>query len=405
MIKLMVNMNRVKAWYQEIVELTEVEAGYTRLAFSDKEEAAHKWLIHKLEAIQCSVKQDRIHNVYGRMGDTTGPSIAFGSHLDTVPDGGLFDGTLGVIAGLECLYMLYEQHVQPDVPLELICFTGEEANILGGTFGSRAIAGLVTFTTEFEQKSRQLGFSKDDLESVRKKKGDFISFLEMHIEQGAVLEQSHQKIGIVEGIAGMIRLDVHLYGKAAHAGTTPMSMRDDALVLAARLVQSVNEWAAEPNSQVVATIGRLQVIPNTPSVVPGEVQLIVEVRGMNWKKVLNLKNRVEEWLLMNGQNQFKTVVEKHPAALSDSVKLEINRATASLSIPFINMVSGANHDTNAMSTLTDTGMIFVPSRGGISHHPDEYTSWEDIKTGIQVMFQSLMNLYEKHLGGRTQNDE
>jgi hydantoinase/carbamoylase family amidase len=389
-------MDRVKSWFKEIAELTKNETGYTRLAFSKEEKAAHDWLIHKLKAIHCDVEQDRIHNVSGRMGHAKGPSIAFGSHLDTVPNGGLFDGALGVLGGLECLYMLSEQHVHLNIPLELICFTGEEANSLGGTFGSRAMAGLVTVTPEFEQKLNQQGFSKNDLENARKTKVDFLSFLEMHIEQGSVLEQSHKKIGIVEGIVGLTRLDIRIVGKAAHAGTTPMPMRHDALVLASKLVQNVNDWAAETDSQAVATVGQLKVIPNTPSVVPGEVQLIVEIRGIIWNKILLFKEKVQNWLLFNGQNHFKTIVEKYPAMQKESIKKEITETCTSLSIPFITMTSGATHDTTAMSTLTDTGMIFVPSKDGISHHPDEYTSWEDIEIGIQVMYQTLMNLHNKY---------
>ncbi|WP_028983763.1 M20 family metallo-hydrolase [Sporolactobacillus terrae] len=394
MIKPKIKMDRVRTWYQEISALTQNAHGYTRLAFSDEEKAAHDWLIHKLEKLHCTVKVDRVHNVFGRMGAATGPSVAFGSHLDTVPNGGLFDGTLGVLAGLEILYTLSETDIPLDIPLELICFTGEEANPLGGTFGSRAIAGLVEVTKEYEQQLVNQGFTLEDLACVRKTKEDYLGFLELHIEQGAVLEQAHQKIGVVEGIAGMVRLAVQVHGRAAHAGTTPMSMRHDALVEAAQLVQHVNEWAREPKRQVVATVGQLNVFPNSPSVVPEAVQLIVEIRGIDWENVLDLKKKIEDWLTMSEQKQFKTIVVKHPAVQSQTIKEAIMNACTTRGIPFQRMVSGANHDTNAMSHLTDTGMIFVPSREGISHHPDEFTSWEAIETGIQIMFQSVINLLE-----------
>lgn len=396
MIKPKIKMDRIKTWYQEIGALSQNEHGYTRLAFSNEEKAAHDWLIHKLENLHCTVNVDRVHNVFGRMGDAAGPAIAFGSHLDTVPNGGRFDGTLGVLAGLEILSILSENKLHPDIPLELICFTGEEANPLGGTFGSRALAGLVDMAAGYEQKLANQGFTLQDLERVRKTKENYLCFLELHIEQGAVLEQEHQKIGVVEGIAGMIRLAVQIQGRAAHAGTTPMNRRHDALVDAAQLVQLVNQWAQEPNRQVVATVGQLNVLPNSPSVVPEAVRLIVEIRGINWENVLDLKKKIEDWLIMNDQNQFKTIVVKHPAVQSQTIKEAIMNACTTRRIPFKRMVSGANHDTNAMSRLTDTGMIFVPSRDGISHHPDEFTSWEDIETGIQIMYQSVMNLYERY---------
>lgn len=393
-----VNMTRIRKWYEEIHDLTanDPNPGYTRLAFSPEEKAAHQWLTGKLEAIYCTVETDALNNIYGTMGPPDGPAIAFGSHLDTVPSGGLYDGTLGILSGLECLYQLHEQNVHPAVPLKLICFTGEEANPLGGTFGSRAIAGLIDLTADYEVMLNQKGYSADDVLSVHKTAQDFLCFLEMHIEQGAVLEQAHKSIGIVEGIAGMLRLAVHIKGKAAHAGTTPMSMREDALVFASELVIKVNAWASEPGSGVVATVGRLKVHPDSPSVVPGEVQLIVEIRGIDWAQILLFKNKIQSWLSEHQQNDYQTIVEKHPAVLSKSVIHEIHKACLSEKIPFMNMISGANHDANAMSTLTDTGMIFVPSRNGISHHPEEFTSWGDIESGIRIMMSSLMNLHAKY---------
>lgn len=395
MMNFSVDMERVKNNFKELSELSirEGDGGYTRLAFSDQEKAVHQWLKDKLENLSCTVNQDSVGNLFGRYGSGHGPSIAFGSHLDTVPHGGLFDGALGVIAGLECLTQFSEKNINITHPLELICFTGEETNPLGGTFGSRAMAGLLERSDAYEKRLHECSFSWADVEASRKTKSDFIHFLELHIEQGSVLETVQKKIGVPNAIAGMLRLVVKLHGKAAHAGTTPMNLREDALIAAADLIKRVNQIALESDGSLVATVGEIHVSPNVPSVVPGEVCLIVEIRGIDWTSVQSAGQSVIGWLKsQSGNTEIKKLVEKYPCKLSDQLQDEIAKYCSENHITFYRMFSGANHDSNAMSTLCDTGMIFVPSKDGISHHPDEFTSWDDVEIGINTLIGTINGL-------------
>lgn len=393
------NMNRVKKFFKDIGNLSikENDGGYTRLAFSNQEHDVHKWLRNKLTNISCTTEEDSVGNVFGYYGHKKESMIAFGSHLDTVPHGGLYDGALGVIAGLECLNVFYENHLYNDVPLGLVCFTGEESNPLGGTFGSRSMAGLIDDNEAYREKLNDFNFTWKDVVLAKKAKQCFSSFLELHIEQGNVLETFNKKVGIPSAIAGMLRLSVDIHGKASHAGTTPMDLRNDALVQAALLVSVVNRIAKETSGDIVATVGELHVFPNVPSVVPGEVKLVVEIRGIDWESVQNAGEKIKEWVDSNIVADVNKLVEKLPHKLYSSLQNIEEHICIENHIPYLKMISGANHDSNAMSTLTKTAMLFVPSKNGVSHGPDEFTSWEDIQIGINVFIKTIINLCEIYI--------
>lgn len=374
--------------------------GYTRPAYSGEEKEALNWLQEKALKISPEIKvsQDKIGNVFIRIGPSRKPAIAFGSHLDTVPEGGLYDGALGVILGLECIQAFVENNEETDVALELICFVGEEANPLGGTFGSRAIAGLINYSEEYEEKIKRFGYTWEDIISAKLTKKDFHCFIETHIEQGPILENEQQQIGIVDAIAGLLRESVKVNGKSSHSGTTPMNLRNDALVDAAKLIQKINQIANENSNEIVATVGELKVSPNLANVVPGEVELVLEIRGNDWDEVNRVKENIKNWSRENIDVEHETIVEKRPNKLSQTVQSCIEIASKKEEIFYKHMSSGANHDSMSMSYLTDVGMIFLPSKNGISHHPDEYTSWNDIETGAQIMMQSIYELMESYKG-------
>lgn len=369
--------------------------GFTRLAYSAEEKAAAEWLKQKLASLPVVVTQDRVGNVSAKWGDREQPAIAFGSHLDTVPEGGLFDGALGVVIGLECLETLIEAGYSPVVPLELIGFIGEEANALGGTFGSRAMAGLLPDSAVFTQQLQQRGFSRDDV-AVTRSPDEFHAFLEIHIEQGPVLEAAKQSIGVVTAIAGILRLAVEVRGLASHSGTTPMHMRQDALLDAARLVQKVYEVAAATKGDVVATVGEIAIFPNLANVVPGSAHLTIEIRGQRWADMKQAAADIESWAAEQLTASFRVAVEKHPITLDRGLGEQITNVCIREDIPHMAMPSGANHDANSMSALTKVGMIFVPSKDGLSHHPDEYTAWEEIETGANVLLQTILSLSEQY---------
>ncbi|MGG1660055.1 Zn-dependent hydrolase [Brevibacillus sp. NRS-1366] len=395
-----INLERLKKYLLEVGAVANAgNEGYTRLAYSPEEKKALAWLQDKMKALSLTVTQDTLGNVTGRWGDMTKPAIAFGSHLDTVPKGGLYDGALGVIVGLECLETLREAGLLPEVPLELTAFVGEEANLLGGTFGSRAVAGLVDKSENFEYKLRQHGFTWENVQSAKRSKDDYHCYLEMHIEQGALLETNGKRIGIVTAIAGILRLAVQVAGRASHSGTTPMHLRQDALLDATRLIQEVNRLAVAVNSDIVTTVGEISISPNLANVVPGQADLMIEIRGSSWDEMKGIEEQIRLWSQSNMDAQIVVAVEKHPMSLPGSIQACIDEACRTQGESYQYMFSGANHDANSMTALTDVGMIFVPSKDGVSHHPDEYTSWEDIEAGANVMLETLLLLSKKYAQG------
>ncbi|MEK3742292.1 Zn-dependent hydrolase [Brevibacillus sp. FSL K6-0770] len=390
MTRMRINLERLKNNLMEVGAVANAgTAGYTRLAYSAEEKRALAWLQEKMSALKLTVNEDSLGNVTGRWGAAGVPAIVFGSHLDTVPNGGLYDGALGVIVGLECIQTLQEAGSLPEVPLELVGFVGEEANLLGGTFGSRAVAGSIEQSEDFDKKLRQLNFTWCDVAGAKRSKDDYHCYLELHIEQGALLETNQKRIGIVTAIAGILRLAVKVKGRASHSGTTPMHLRHDALLDAARLIQEVNRLAVAANSDIVATVGEIAISPNLANVVPGEADLNIEIRGSNWEEMKGIEEQIRNWSQANIAARIEVDVEKRPNALSPRIQANIEAACQQLGESYQYMFSGANHDANSLTAVTDVGMIFVPSKDGVSHHPDEFTSWEDIEAGANVMLETL----------------
>ncbi len=389
-----VNVENIKKNLLDIGSINSGNIGYNRLAFSSEEKKANEWLQNQLNHLNLTVYEDSVGNVHGRLGSLDKPAIAFGSHLDTVKNGGLYDGALGVIVGLECLRVLKENGYN-GVPLELISFVGEEANPLGGTFGSRATAGLIKEGDLSDADLKKFNLCMSKIKEARKSDNDYLSFLELHIEQESVLETTNNQIGIVTAIAGISRMHVHVFGKASHSGTTPMNVRKDALVSAASIIQHVSERATMQNNDIVATVGKLEVYPNSENVVPGDVQLTIEVRGSDWKEMKEFEQQLIDWMKVNHQVKIEVGVQKYPNTLSKNVQQAIESACKDHKVNYHYMVSGANHDANSLTVLTHAGMIFIPSKDGLSHHPDEYSSWEDIEVGANVMLQTILELSKK----------
>lgn len=391
--KITINIERLKLRLLELGStINSHHVGYNRVAFSEYEKEALGWLKQKMNELNMNVYQDPIGNVFGTYGKENKPVIAVGSHLDTVIEGGLYDGALGVLVGLECIETLIEHGYTPNIPLQLIAFIAEEANPMGGTFGSRAVAGMLNKDNSLEEGLKSVNLSWDDCESSIQSTDKFVSFIELHIEQGAILENENKKIGIVESIAGILRLGVSIKGDARHAGTTPMSHRNDALVNATNLIHYLNTAIQNYEESMVVTVGELHVYPNLASVVPGEVNLTIEIRGSDWKKMKSFEQAIREWLNQHLEANVELKVEKLPNDLDNSLQLIVEDVCVKENIPYRYMVSGANHDSKSMATLTKAGLIFIPSKDGISHHPDEFSSWEDIEIGANVLLKTLIHL-------------
>lgn len=384
--------------------------GVTRLAFSEEDRRARNLFIRWLEDVGCEVKIDAVGNIIGRLSDSfSKPALAIGSHLDTVPNGGIFDGALGCVAGLECLEAIAEGQIELRHPLEVIVFSDEEGSRFGtGLLGSRAMIGALT--PEELQQARdangiaawdamlQFGLRPDLLSQAHRKKDELAAYLELHIEQGAVLVQRHKQVGVVTGIVGIKRFAFDVQGEANHAGTTPLSQRKDALLGAARLVLSVRDAASAAGSaDAVATVGRLSVKPGAVNVVPGRVVGDLEIRDVDEDGIAAIENLIREKSRAIAEKEGLEIVLSEaayvpPVPLDSNIQEEVQAACDKLGISFCAMPSGAGHDAQSMAKVWPTGMIFVPSQGGISHSPQEFTRQEDIENGANVLLQTILAL-------------
>ncbi|MEZ4809713.1 MAG: Zn-dependent hydrolase [Allomuricauda sp.] len=404
-----VNQNRLEQRIFDLAKFGMQENGETeRVAFSDADIEARKWVMETLKDMGLSVTVDFAGNIIGqRKGkDASKKPISFGSHIDRVPNGGNYDGCVGSMAALEVIETLNENSIKTLHPLEVIIFSNEE----GGVMGSRAMPGILTKaafsvvnSTGFSMGEgiMRLGGDTTRIAEAVRKKGSIAAFLELHIEQGGILEKENLNIGIVEGIVGLKWWDVVFTGFANHAGTTPMNARQDALLAAAKYIVAVNEVTNSFEGGQVGTVGRIKAEPGAPNVIPGKVVASLEIRDLSSaviEKVFQaIKSETEK---IAAESHVK--IEFHPlettgepALTAPEIQKEIEKATKQLGLTFKYMPSGAGHDAQDMARIAPTGMIFVPSKGGISHSPKEFTSAEDMANGANVLLSSILALDKK----------
>jgi N-carbamoyl-L-amino-acid hydrolase len=348
---------------------------------------------------------DAAGNIIGRRaGKSPGlKPLALGSHIDMVPLGGNYDGCVGSMAAIEVAKTLEEKGIRLLHPLEVIIFTDEE----GGLTGSRALAGAlkkqalkVVNSTGYSMGAgiERLGGDTTRLGEIVRHKGSLAAFLELHIEQGGILDREKLDIGVVEGIVGLRWWDVTVSGMANHAGTTPMRLRQDALLASARFIQAVNEEALKMEGTQVATVGRIKAAPGAPNVIPGEVILSLEIRDLSDAVIdslyKNITDRAAEIAKSSGTTfDFKVLdATGKPALTAPFIQKEIVKAANTLKLSHKQMQSGAGHDAQDMALICPVGMIFIPSKNGISHSPDEYSSPEDIANGANTLLNTLLQL-------------
>jgi N-carbamoyl-L-amino-acid hydrolase len=381
------------------------EGGVSRVAFSDADVAGRTYVRRLMEGAGLEVRIDAAGNLIGRREGTDRklPAIVVGSHTDSVPHGGNYDGDVGVMGGIEVAQQLRERHVTLRHALEVVDFTDEE----GGLVGSRAMAGeLSPATLDLVNSSgrsvrdgiRALGGDPDAIGTARRSPGDFAAYLELHIEQGGALERTHTDIGVVEGIVGIHWWEATITGVANHAGTTPMDQRQDALLAASELVLAVNAAATESPGRQVATVGRIRAEPGAPNVIPGRVVLSVEVRDLDPGRIEavfeRIRARADEIARVRGTRiEFRDLEATAAPALTDPrIQRIIGGAAHELGLTSMTMPSGAGHDAQDIARIAPIGMIFVPSVGGISHSPREYTAPADIANGINVLMHSVLSI-------------
>ena len=329
--------------------------------------------------------------------------IAFGSHIDMVPDGGNYDGCVGSLGALEIIEVLNENNIVTEHPLEVIIFSNEE----GGTIGSMAMAGHLT-SEGLRQVSQSgltmadgikaVGGKPDSIQFVTRKKGDLKAFLELHIEQGGILEKENIKIGVVEGIVGIIHWVVSVNGFANHAGTTPMNMRKDALLASAKLIVMVNEVIKSYAGNQVGTIGKIAALPGAYNVIPGKVTMGLEIRDLSYDKIWMLFRDIEKKAAGIASSSGTTITFEHqaneskPALTEKMLQQKIAASAKALGLTTKLMQSGAGHDSQEIALVAPVGMIFVPSIGGISHSPKEFTKPVDMANGANVLLQTILAL-------------
>ena len=378
--------------------------GTTRLAYSDEDLAGRDYATEVMRRAGLEVSTDLAGNLIGRRPgtDPAAQPIITGSHMDTVPSGGSYDGQVGSAAALEVALTLHDHDIALRHPLEVIIFQNEE----GGKTGSRALVGRVfPFELDIVTASGhpirdgivRLGGDPARLAEAQREPGTMAGFLELHIEQGAFLEAGGTQIGVVEGIVGIRRWNVTVRGAQNHAGTTPMPQRRDALVAAADFVRAANEVATTMPGRQVATVGRIEAIPGAPNVVPGEVRATLEIRDLEMAKIDRVFAAIEARARTIEADRevaiaFEQFYESLAAPTDPRFRDIVEAAAADLGYSHTRMPSGAGHDAQSMAELGPVGMIFVPSRGGISHSPDEYTAPGDIARGANVLLRSLLAL-------------
>ena len=381
--------------------------GVNRVAYSTADLTARAWIIDEIKGADIVPRIDPAGNIFARVGGQPNqPPILFGSHIDSVPTGGNFDGDLGTFSALEVLQAVQAAKIQTRHPLEMVLWAHEESTAFGiGTAASRIVAGdlqagdmdRVWNGMKRRDAIRKIAGDPERIETAVRGQGTWHSYVELHIEQGGTLDRAKTPIGIVEGIVAIHRYDVVIDGQVNHAGTTPMNERHDAMVAAAQVTLAVREIASRRQGRQVGTVGRVEVEPNSPNVIPGKVTLSVEFRDLSEQVLRELgdavKGRGAAIARDTGTAISFTLASTNPPALATSgVQAAIGRAAASSGLKAMRLPSGAGHDAQQIARLCPMGMIFVPSVGGISHSPKELTTWDDCANGATVLLKTVLDL-------------
>lgn len=411
-----VNSERLEENITQNAEFGEepVEVGHSRtvLTGTTANKRAREYFIGQLKEAGLDVRIDAVGNIAGRWvpeaADSNASAVATGSHLDSVPMGGIFDGVLGVYGGLEAIRALQDSNVSPNRPIDVVCFTEEE--------GSRFSGGVLGSSVASKQYSIEDALSLEDSDGItldealsnigfrgegRLDASSWDSWLELHVEQSERLEDANLSVGVVTSITGTIRCQIEVIGEANHSGSTTMNDRQDALAAASEIVLDVekntNEAVEEFGETVVGTVGKLDVEPNAINVVPGKVELGVDVRDVQYKSMEWIIDQLTEKLSEVEQHRdvvttFERPYDIKPIDMAGRCISALNKAAESTGIGSMELHSGAGHDTMHIAKVTDAGLIFAPSHGGFSHSPREWTNWSDCAAATQVLTSALADL-------------
>lgn len=409
----MINKERVSRRLSELGEIgkNQETGGLTRHAFTKEDRLAKDLVAKYMKEAGLTVREDAVGNVIGHRNgrNPQAPVVLTGSHIDTVCDGGKYDGSLGIIGALEVLQTFNEQGIETEHPIEVYAFNDEEGSRFSfSMFGSRGVIGdLKRKDLEMKDKNgitvaeamKAQGFDPERINEADRSREAIKAFIELHIEQGKVLESHNLSVGIVSGIVNELWIKCTVQGEAGHAGATPMSMRHDALVAAAEMVQVVDREAKKTGT-TVATVGRLSVLPGGINIIPGTVQFTLDLRDTSQE----VSDRVEAQIF----KEFDRICQERgvtlstellqripPAPCTEEFRQVAQKACPEAGVPYFSLPSGAGHDAMQMINICPIGMIFVRSKDGISHNPLEYSTLEDCADGINVLYHILLDIAVK----------
>jgi beta-ureidopropionase / N-carbamoyl-L-amino-acid hydrolase len=402
---LRINSDRFISKIFQLAEIGKLpNGGVSRVAFTPEDLLARQLVQAWMVEAGMAVRIDAAGNIIGRYAgqQLEAPALATGSHIDTVLVGGRYDGCLGVIAGIEMVQVLHESRMRLNHPIEVIVFTDEERSVIG----SKAMAGEIHESEEYYTRPdgtaiatclEKIGGNWSQIATAQRNSREIIAFVELHVEQGGVMETERAAIGVVEGVVGQYRFAVTVVGRMNHAGTTPMNMRKDALVAAAQVVLAVNQIAVETPGDQVATVGCLDVLPNSTNTVPGQVELKIDLRDLSQSHLEYLIERIREEMariaIATGTEiTMRQTLHIRPTLAAPAIQNVIQQLCEEMKFSYTYLPSRAGHDAQEMGRFTDMGMIFVPSQTGISHAEDEYTSPTECVQGAEMLLQTFLKL-------------
>lgn len=405
------NLNRIKKDIEELSKFnSSTEGGLTRFSLTKEDKMARDYLKGELEKLNLEIYEDPAGTLFGRKqgSDKNAKTILIGSHFDSVKNGGNFDGPAGVVMALEIMRTLDENNVSLKNSLEFVAMIEEEGGRFGsGVFGSRAMVGLVDYEQLEKNKDkdgismaeafRDFGFDPSKIKEAKKDKEEIKAFIELHIEQGPILEKESKDIGIVEFIVGINEFRVTISGKADHAGTTPMDMRSDAVLAASKIISKTGEYAMAENNGTVVTVGVLEVKPGAANIVAKEAVFTVDIRSKSKESIESVKAKIIkdlEKITKETATSFEIseMLNASPVEMNPSIVEMFKKSAEKIGFSYKMMLSGAGHDAMIMSQITDVGLIFVPSKDGKSHSKDEWTDYDQLQKGIELVYDTIVKL-------------
>ncbi|OKL37479.1 Zn-dependent hydrolase [Domibacillus mangrovi] len=404
-------INQARLW-RRLHELSQfgkqTSGGVTRFSFTKEERQAKDLVMTYMKEAGMTVREDAAGNVIGRKEGTKEvvPAVLIGSHIDSVPEGGVFDGPLGVLAGIEVVQAMSEANVETVHPVEVIAFTDEEGSRFGlGMIGSRALAGtlLPEQLQQIDQNGitiavamQEAGLHPNEINKAARQPETVKAYVELHIEQGKVLERAGQPAGIVTGIAGPLWTRWTIEGEAGHAGATPMNQRKDSLMTSLQIIQYIEE-ETKKYTNAVATVGQISVKPGGVNVIPGETTFTLDLRDIEERDRDHIEEAITSYAYsLCADREMSITIEElqrvAPAPCSNEIRAVMEEACRELEIEPMSLPSGAGHDGMQFNDFCPIGMVFVRSKDGISHNPDEWSSEEDCGTGAAILYETVLHL-------------